>query len=149
MGKIKNILGVLILFILLFVVLKDINFYEVYLLISQAKIGWFLLAVFATGLTFVSTVFNWKNIFDGFLKFDFFYFMKVTLAGAFFNTVTPTAGVGGEPFRAHYLASKYGKSKSEVFGGVIADSFFRMLVLFLFVLFSICFVFFIFQFQVV
>jgi hypothetical protein len=142
MRWVKNILGGLILLGLLSFVLKDINFYEVYLLMSQTHVGWFLLAFLATGLTFLSTIFNWKSIFREILKFDFLYFMKVTLAGAFFNTVTPSAGLGGEPFRVHYLASKYKKPKSEILGGVIADSFFRMLVLFAFVLFSIGFILF-------
>ena len=141
MKKWINILATIIVLGLLIFILRDINFYEVYVLLAEANTFWLILAILATGGTFVASTFNLKQIFKKILKFDFFYFMKVILTGAFFNTVTPSAGIGGEPFKAHYLAEKYKKPKSELLGGVLAEGFFRMVIFFTFVLLSILFVF--------
>ncbi len=135
-----NIIGTIIIFVLLVYILKGINFHDVYILLTKVKLFWFVLAVLSAGLVFFSSVFNLKFIFRDILKFDFFYFTEVVLIGAFFNTVTPSAGMGGEPFKARYLSLKYKKPDNEVFAGVLLESFFRLMVFFFFVLISIFFV---------
>lgn len=140
MKKVWGFLFSLAIIVLLIVILKDIDFYEVYLLIAEANLFWFILAVLASGLTFVVWNFRWIYILKSFMRTDFWYYLKVLFAGAFFNTVTPGAGIGGEPFRAYYLAKKYNKPKTKVLGYVIGDTFFRMFALFVFVIFSVLFV---------
>ena len=51
----------------------------------------------------------------------FWFFLRITLAGSFINVITPGSQVGGEPIRAYFLAKKYNKPKSKVFGAVLAD----------------------------
>ncbi len=133
------IFTVAIIFLLIWV-LKDINFYEVYLLIVQANLIWFALAIITSASTFVVWNFRSMYIIRPYVKVDFWFYMKVLLAGAFFNTVTPGAGVGGEPFRAHFISSKYKKPHSKVLGYILGDTFFRMAALFIFIIFSVLFV---------
>lgn len=121
-------------------ILKDINFYEVYLLIANANLIWFFLAVLSSAGTFVVWNYKWMYIFKSLVKPDFWFFMYVLLAGTFFNTVTPGAGIGGEPFKAHFIAQKYKKSHAKVLGYVMGDSFYRMVAFFCFIIFSVLFV---------
>jgi len=120
--------------------LKDINFFDVYLLVADANLMWVVLAFLATAATFVVWNFRWMYILKNFIKPDFWFFMRVLLAGSFFNTVTPGAGIGGEPFRAHYLALRYKKPRTKIFGYVLGDTFFRTAVLFVFSVFSVLFI---------
>ena len=74
-------------------------------------------------------------------KGDFWFLLNVLLAGAFFNSVTGGAGVGGEPFRAHFLAKRYKRSRTSMLAYVLADKFYQVVVLVFFAIFSIFFVF--------
>ncbi|MFH1326593.1 MAG: flippase-like domain-containing protein [archaeon] len=139
----KRVLGfifTLVIVGLLIWVLKDINFYEVYLLIAQANLFWFILAFLASVGTFVVWNFRWMYMLKPIIKPEFGFFLNVLLAGSFFNTLTPGAGIGGEPFRAYFLSEKYKKSKTKVLGYILGDSFFRLATLFVFVFFSVLFV---------
>ena len=125
---------------LLFWILKDINFHEVYLLIRGANPLWFGLAFLSSFATFIVWNFRWQYILKPIIKGNFWFLLNVLFAGAFFNSVTPGAGVGGEPFRAYFLSEKYKKSKSKILGYVLGDSFFRLVTLFVFMIFSVLFV---------
>jgi hypothetical protein len=121
-------------------VLWDINFYEVYLLIAKANLFYFFIAVLTMFVSFLVWNFRWTYTFRPVFKGDFGFLLHILFAGAFFNTVTPGAGIGGEPFRAHYLAKKYKKPRSLVFAYVLGDSFFKTAVLAFFIVFSVFFV---------
>jgi len=140
MKKFWGVLGTLIILGLLIWLLKDINFYEVYLLITSANLFWFLLAFVSSGMTFIVWNFRCIYVFKKYIKVDFWFYLQVLFAGAFFNTVTPGAGVGGEPFRAYYLAKKYKRSNSKILGYVLGDSFFRLAALVFFIIFSVLFI---------
>jgi len=135
-----SLIGTLIVLALLVYVLWGINFYEIYLLIAQANLIWFALAILCSFLTFIIWNFRWKYIFRKLFKGDFWYLLHVLLAGAFFNTVTPGAGIGGEPFRAHFLAKKYKKPHTKILGYILGDKIFQLAILGFFTLFSIFFV---------
>ena len=140
MKKWGGLFFTVIILILLVYVLWGINFYEVYLLLEKANLIFVGLAILCTAMTFLVWNLRWMYILNPFFKVDFWFFLHVLLAGSFFNTVTPGAGIGGEPFRAHFLAKKYKKPSNKVLGYVVGDTFFRMVALIVFVVFSVLFV---------
>lgn len=140
MKRVISFIFTIAIIALLIYILWDINFYEVYVLIAKANPGWFLLAVLAMFLTYVAWNLRWQYIFKPIFKGDFKFFLQVLFAGAFISTVTPGAGIGGEPFRAHYLAKKYKKSRSMMLGYVLGDTFFKIAVFAVFIVFSVFFV---------
>lgn len=141
MKKVFSFFWTVVILGLLIYLLKDINFYEVYLLLEKANLSWFFLAFACSFLTFVVWNYRCMYILKGYIKPKFWFFLKVLFAGSFFNTVTPGAGIGGEPFRAHYLSLKYKKPRSKILGYILGDTFFRLIVLFGFILFSVLFIF--------
>jgi hypothetical protein len=140
MKKWGSLIFTLIILALLVYVLWNINFYDVYLLIAKANLFWFFLAVVTMFLSFLVWNIRWKHIFKPLFKGDFWFLFRVLLAGSFFSTVTPGAGIGGEPFRAHYLAKKYKKTRGRVFSYVAGDTFFKLIVNAFFIILSIFFV---------
>ena len=125
---------------LLYLVLKDIDFMEVYLILSYAKPIYIILAVSAIAMTFISWNFRWTNFFGRLFKRDFWFLLNVLLAGAFFNTITPGAGIAGEPFRAHFLAKRYKQPQVKMLSYVLGDKFYQLMTLAFFTIFSIFFV---------
>jgi len=132
---------VLILAILCYIVYK-INFFEVYQLIVSANLLFFIFAILAYVLGLIIWNLRLCYLMKPILKKDFWFSMHTLLAGAFFNTVTPGAGIGGEPFRAHFISKKYKKPRSISLGYVLGDRFFQLGVQIFFVIFSVLFVFF-------
>jgi len=133
----KWVIVVLILGLIVWL-LKDINFYEVYLLLKYANPLWIGLAVLSTFLSFIVWGIRWKFIF----KKDFWFLLNVLFAGAFFNTVTPGAGVGGEPFKAHFLTKRYNQPRTKMLGYVLGDKFTQIGILVILGVFSVLFVLF-------
>ena len=120
---------------------KDIDFYEVYLILTYANLTYIGLAILVTGLTFFIWALRWTFVSGNLFKGDFWFLLNVLLAGAFFNSVTGGAGVGGEPFRAHFLAKRYKRNRTSMLAYVLADKFYQLVVLVVFAIFSIFFVF--------
>lgn len=120
--------------------LRKIDFYEIYLILTYAKWYYVILAFFCTFLTFAIWAFRWSYFFGGVFKKDFWFLFSVLFAGAFFNTITPGAGIGGEPFRAHFLAKRYKKSKIHMLGYILGDKFFQLITLAFLGIISIFFV---------
>ena len=139
--KLWGIISVIVIVLLLWLVLKDISFKDVYLLLKIAKWEYIFLSVLVTFLTFIVWAIRWTYLFAKLFKGDFWFLLNVLLAGAFFNTITPGAGIGGEPFRAHFLAKRYKKSKAMMLAYVLADKFYQLIVLAAFAVFSILFIF--------
>jgi len=126
----------LVILVLLYFVAREIKLYEAYLLLSYAN-GWFILLSFiCIGLGFLVWNYRWVFLFRNVVKTDFTFFLRVLMAGSFFNTVTPGAGIGGEPFRAHYLSKKYHKPHTLMLGHVVGDTFFRGVALTFFIVLS-------------
>lgn len=142
MKRVWSIFFTLIIVALLGYVVKDINFYEVYLLVSHANLIWFSLAFLSTAGTFVVWNYRWAYMLRRYVRPKYWFLMKVLLAGSFFNTVTPGAGIGGEPFRAHFISQEYRRPKTKVLGYILGDTFFRMASLAVFIVFSVLFVLF-------
>jgi len=139
----KRVLGFIFTLLVvggLIYIIKDINFYELYLILAEAKLNWIVLSFLATFMTFIIWNLRVVLIFRHYMPIEFLFSLKVLFAGAFFNTVTPGAGVGGEPFRAHFFAKRYNKPTTKVLGYVLGDTFFRIMVLLALTVFSILFV---------
>jgi len=134
-------ISLIIIAVLVYLVLRKINFIEVRLLLHYAKPLYLLLAVLAMFLTFIVWAFRWTIFFGPLFKGDFWFLLSVLFAGSFFNSITPGAGVGGEPFRAHFLSKRYKQSKVKMLAYVLGDKFFQLILLALFGVFSIFFVF--------
>jgi glycosyltransferase 2 family protein len=132
------VLTVIIIALLAWVI-KDLNFYEIYLMLAAANPFWLLMAFLATLLTFIAWTFRWMYLFKDVVKGDFWFLLNTVFAGSFFNTVTPGAGIAGEPFRAHFLAKRYKKPKTKMLGYVLGDKFFQLMLLAVFGIFSILF----------
>lgn len=136
-----EIIITIIVALLLFSILKDINFFEVYYLINNLNLLFFAFAFLACLVTFLLWNIRWKNTLESLISPNYWYLLIVLLAGVFINTITPGASTGGEPIRAHFLGKKYNQSKSKIFGSVVADKFFNLAVFLIFVIFSIVFIF--------
>ncbi len=125
---------------ILYLILKGIDFYELYLIFSNGDLLWLSLAVLSTFMTFIVWNLRWNFLYTKLFKGNFWFLLNVLLAGAFFNSITPGAGIGGEPFRAHFLAKKFKKSKTSMLAYVIADKFYQLMILAFFAIFSIFFI---------
>lgn len=136
-----NFISLLAIIVLLYFILRKISFHDVYILLKIAKKEYFLLAILSIFLTFIIWTIRWTHFFGKTFRKDFWFLLKVLFAGAFFNAITPGAGIGGEPFRAHFLAKRYKKSRAMMLAYVLGDKFFQLMTLAIFAIFSIFFVF--------
>jgi len=142
MRKKVGALVTIIILILLFFTLKDIQFKEIYTALTQINISYVLLALVAFLIYYMLWALRLKNTLAGYVKASYFYLLKIVWAGAFVNTITPGVGVGGEPVRAYYIGEKYNKPKTKVLGFIAADQFFNILGLTLYVIASTILIFF-------
>jgi len=140
MKRLFSLIFSIVVIAVLIYILTNINFYEVYLLIKIANPIYLLLAILTMFLSFIIWNLRTWYIFRPLIKGNFWFFLNVLFAGTFFNTITPGAGIGGEPFRAHYLAKKYKKPRTRVFSYVVGDTFFRLIVNAFFIIASVFFV---------
>ncbi len=136
-----SLISTILIIGVLFVIIEKIDFYDVYLLLAKANLIFFGLAIVSMFLTFIIWNFRWIYLFRDLFKGDFWFLMHVLFSGAFFCMVTPGAGVGGEPFRAHFICKKYKRPKTKVLGYILADKFFQLIVMAFFAAFSVLFIF--------
>jgi len=136
-----NIFWLALVAVLLYAIFKDIDFRDVYTILTVIDPVYITLAVVVTGLTFFVWAIRWTFVSGKLFKGDFWFLLNVLLAGAFFNSITGGAGVGGEPFRAHFLAKRYKRSMTQMLAYVLADKFYQLIVLAVFTIFSVFFVF--------
>ncbi len=141
MDKAWRYIGIIIIIGLAIWLIYHLNFVEIYNLIKKADPLFLILAIIAMGSSFIVWNIRWIPIFKGHIRRPkFWFFLKVVLAGEFFNTITPGMGVGGEPFKAHLIAKKYKKPQSKIFGLVMADTFYKLIAWGTFIIFSASFV---------
>ncbi|MBU1103336.1 MAG: flippase-like domain-containing protein [Nanoarchaeota archaeon] len=132
----------IIIIVLLFITLKDIDFIEVYNLLKQIKPAYFILAILSYFAYFLIWNIRWRHTMHGFVKTKFFSLFQVLLAGVFVNTITPGTGIGGEPVRAYFLNKKYKKPKTKFLSYILADKTFNLISFAIFIIFSLVFFFF-------
>jgi len=145
MKKIFGFLFTAIILFMIFLILRNINFFEVYSLLRKINLIYFFLAILFYLIGFLLWNFRFMYTIKKLVSGDFYFFLNVLFAGSFFNTITPGANVGGEPFRAYLLSKKYKKSKSKILGAIFADKSFNLLAFSGFLVFSVLFVLFFIQ----
>ena len=135
----RIIFGIVTLAIVVYL-LRKIDFVEVWALIVQADNFYFLLAFLAYLLGFL--IFNIRSMYfvKSVVKPDYWFSFETMLAGFFVNTITPGAQIGGDPIRAHFLGKKYDKPKTKIFGALLADRFFHVVVSLFFIIASALFI---------
>ena len=130
----------LLTFAVVVYLLRRINFLEVWQLIVKADNFYFLLAFLSYLLAFL--IFNIRSMYfmKGIVKPNYWFSFETMLAGLFVNTVTPGAQVGGDPVRAYFLGKEYKKPKTKIFGALLADRLFHVVISLFFIISSALFV---------
>lgn len=136
----NKFLVLVILALLIFFVLKDVDFYELYYLFKAIRPIYFILAFSSCLFAFLILTFRLKYFLRAMFKAKYFFLLRVLFAGAFVNTITPSAGFAGEPFKAYYIGRKHQKSKNKVLGILLGDKFFHLLMFSFLIVFSILFI---------
>ena len=77
MKKRFGVILTIIILVLLILVLKDIDFYEVYSLLKEIDSFYFGLAFFSYFASFLLWNLRWKNTLEGILNADYFFLLKV------------------------------------------------------------------------
>jgi len=124
-------------------ILKDINFGEVWILLGSVDLRYFILAIILFGSSFLFWNLRWQYSLRDLQKVSYLELLRYLFVGIFFNTITPGAGVGGEPVRAYLLSKKYNKPSSKFFGIILGDKSFHLLAYVSFFMFSLIYVIFI------
>ncbi|MBU0760835.1 MAG: flippase-like domain-containing protein [Nanoarchaeota archaeon] len=135
----------IIIFALLFITLKDINFYEAFSLLKNLDISYFSFAMLSGFSLFLIWTFRWQHTMKGYLDANYFFLLRVLFAGVFVNTLTPGTGIGGEAVRAYYVGKKYKRPQTKLLGYIAADATFNAIVFFLFTILSLIFAFVVFD----
>lgn len=117
----------LIILVLLFLTLRDIDFQEALAALNQINFYYLALSFILIGLSLAAWTLRWKHTLKGFIEARFIYLYRLILAGAFINTITPGKSVGGEPVRAYFLHKKYNKSQTKILGYIFADQVFSLI----------------------
>jgi glycosyltransferase 2 family protein len=141
----SSLIVTLIILSIIVYILKDVDFIEVWRLIGTVDLRLFFLAVVLFGVSFVFWNFRLQNSLRGLQKIKFFELFRYLFVGIFFNTLTPGAGVGGEPVNAYLLGKTYKKPSSKFFGVILGDKSFHLMVYVLFLIFSLVLILFVFD----
>jgi len=137
----------IVIFFFLYV-LRGIEFREVYELFKTINLYYFLAALLCAIASLLFWNLRWQNSLNKLAKVNFFFLLKILFAGLFLNTITPGAGIGGEPLRAYLLREKYHKPMSKFFGAILADKFLHFLAYSGFLIFSLFYILFFFKINV-
>jgi len=117
-----NLLILLIFTLLLLLAAVKIDWGEVFSVASRAEGGLIALAIGVTVFRFLVWGLKWHLLIWGIeASIPFSRTMHILMAGLFVGTATPGATIGGEPFRAYYLAKEGRVKKSEAMATVTAD----------------------------
>jgi len=130
----------IILLILLFFTLRNINFQEVYDHFTKIQPIFIILAFLSCTTMLLLVTLRLKYSLRSLVDANYFFLVKVLFASFFVNTLTPGSGIGGEPISSYFLSKKYKKSRLKFFGYIVADKLFNFLVYVLLIIFSLLFV---------
>ena len=133
--KWRIFLGIIVLVILYFL-LRNFDFAEVWKLISEANNFYFALAFLTYGIALLIYSARLRYVIKNVVKTKFSFILRVTLAGIFVGTIVPTSQASSDPVKAHFIGKKYKKKRSGVFGAILADRLYHGITTFLFVILS-------------
>ncbi|MCS7250107.1 MAG: flippase-like domain-containing protein [candidate division WOR-3 bacterium] len=139
MKKILNSLRILIALILLYYLLKKMDFQESLKILKNLNFYYLFLAGFSFFLFLIISNIRWKMLCSVVeINFSFLYLLKVYFASLFFNNILPTA-IGGDVIRIAYTAKEKGLSLA--FSSVFVDRAIGFIGLFFFALLASFFIF--------
>lgn len=137
-GAFRIFLTIIVLTLVIYV-LKDIDFFEIYLILSQINPLYLLLAFFSCMLSFVLWNFRLRSSLREMIHIGYFKLLPFLFTGFFIDMITPLSGIGGEPVKAYFLSKEYKKSKTKIMGCTLADKFFNIFVFVIFIILSLLF----------
>ena len=137
MKKWWEVLLILIIIVLMFWVLKDIDFKQVYSLLKEANLFYLILSITCLIIAFLFWVLRFFLILKPYVKTGFWYMINVCFISTFFSIITPGAGVIGEPIRAYLVKKKYKKPFSNLLGYVLGDTSFKLITMTILIIFSL------------
>jgi len=123
---------------LLFLI-SQLNLDEVNALFSQVRVSMILGVVACLAVSFLLWNLRWQYSLSKLTKIRFFTLLPMLMAGMFFNMVTPTAGMGGEPVRVYYLSKLSKARKTSMFVLTATEKLFGTVVLAVMLVFSLIF----------
>lgn len=139
MKKRYQVIFILLALTLLYIVLNKIGFRNILESLKLLKWYYLILAIGINLLIFLTWNYKWRLLVNKVSKVKFWELFPILMTGVFFNTATPTANMGGEPLRVHYLGKRFKKEKSKYLATVIIDKITNAGTSLIFVLFSVLF----------
>ncbi len=82
---------------------------------------------------------RWQFALHKLTKFQFWRLLPILMAGMFFNMVTPTAGLGGEPVRVYYISKLSKARRTSMFVLTALEKFFGTIIMVVMLVFSVLF----------
>lgn len=132
-GIISKLIIVIFFFILIYIFQK-IGIQEIIQSIAKANLIWILVAFLSIGIMFLFWSVRWKFLLRS--KLPLTKFFMLNLVGTFICTITPTAGAGGEPVKAYYVAKMEKRSFTNVLIITILDKVVFNNLFFVFAIFA-------------
>lgn len=134
--RLFSLLQITVTVILLFYLIRKVNFKEAYSIMKQVNVYYYLLSIFLCFIFLVLSNWRWKILLDARdLKFSFGYLLKVYFASWFFNNILPTA-IGGDVIRIAFTTQKdytTGRHRtSPAFAAAFVDRFIGFIGIFFF-----------------
>ncbi len=130
---------VLVIIGFVYLTLKDIDFNEVFSILSQANFFWLFFALISFFLGFVSLAYRYNLIIKPFLKTKIMFLLSALFSASFINAITPFGGAIGEPVKSYIIHKRYKKDFNKIFSYVLSDGFFNMAILFVLAFLSMFF----------
>ncbi|MEN3014181.1 MAG: lysylphosphatidylglycerol synthase transmembrane domain-containing protein [Endomicrobiia bacterium] len=121
MKFIKAISGLIISFVLLYLVFKKISFTELLSYIKNVKIGYLIVALFIGFFLLLFRSYRWRLIIKEYKNFGIPIFFEATVLGLFFNTILPFRM--GDLIQGYVLSKKTAIPKSLTFSSVLMERF--------------------------
>ncbi len=129
-----------IVFIAIFwILLSQLNLAKVSSLFSQVRLDMVLGVIACLVVSFLLWNLRWQYSLGKVTKQKFFTLLPMLMAGMFFNMVTPTAGMGGEPVRIYYVSKLCKARKTSMFVLTATEKLFGTVVLLFMLIFSLVF----------
>lgn len=140
MKTILKYLSLIIVFAILYYIIKRIGLKEILNNLTKADPIFIIIAFILTTIYYLIWNLRWYLIIKDTHKTSYFKIIPIFLTGVLFNTITPSARFGGEPFRAYYLSKEYKITKTRAFATTVIDKIYNFIVFSILSIFSILFV---------
>ena len=134
--KYHKILQILISAIILLIILRDINFNQLFTIIKSINIQWYIHAIIIFAFSVIIVSYKWWKIlvFQGY-SYEYKKIFKINLGASFYNQFLPSR-VGGDAIKIFFLIKDRVKEKGKISMSVIIDRLFNLLGIILVAVFS-------------